>query len=181
MSQLFNKSFRFDVEITKANKTDNKFFVEGYASTSDLDRQGDIICKQALEKAAEALLNVNNTVFYGHEYDLNNAVGKIVEAKADDIGLKVKIYVSEWAEELRTKLNEGIINKFSIGGRVSKDRQITREEAIEQALVDSDVGFDNINIIEGIDLFEVSFVGVPANPNAQVVGLAKALKGIQKV
>jgi HK97 family phage prohead protease len=176
------KNFRFDVKITKASDNPSKdFYVEGYASTSDLDRQGDIICREALEKAAKALEEVNDTVFYGHEYDLKNAVGKIVKAEADTIGLKVKIYVSEWAKELRMKLKEGIINKFSIGGRVSKDRQLSISEAISAGLIEEDVPFDEINIIEDIELFEVSFVGVPANPKAGVIRtLSKAIHSALK-
>jgi len=178
------KNFRFDVKITKASNDKTKtndFYVEGYASTSDLDRQGDIVCKEALQKAARSLETVNDTVFYGHEYDLNNAVGKIVKADADDIGLKVKIYVSEWAEELRMKLKEGIINKFSIGGRVSKDRQISLAEAVTAGLVEENTSFEEINVIEDIDLFEVSFVGVPANPKAGVIRtLSKALHSTLK-
>ena len=177
MSKVFDKQFRFNVDVTKSEgEVDGDFFVEGYASTSDLDRQGDIILTEALQAAAKDLEEINNTVFYGHSYDLENAVGKIVKVTVDDVGLRTKIYVSKWAKELRTKLKEGIISKYSIGGRVLQDRQIPKSEAFAQGVIDTDVPFDQINIIEGIELFEVSFVGVPANAHAQVVGtFAKAL------
>ena len=177
-----NKAFRFTVDIVKkAGQIDGKFFVEGYASTSDLDRQGDIISPGALEQAAKGLKEVNSTVFFGHEYDLGNSVGKIVDASVDMIGLKVKIFVSSWAKELRTKLNEGVISKFSIGGRVLQDHVISREIAIEQGLMSPDDPFNFITIIDEIELFEVSFVGVPANPHAMVSHtLAKALHEIHE-
>lgn len=177
-----NKSFRFNVDVIKAEGDVKKeFYVEGYASTPGLDRQGDIILSEALKDAAKRLVNVNNTVFFGHTYDLTNSVGKISDAKVDDYGLKVKIYVSKWAEELRMKLHEGIINKFSIGGRVLQDRDVPREEAIEQGLMKESDPFPAIKIIEKMELFEVSFVGVPANPEAHVVEtFAKALHSIYK-
>ena len=183
MSKLLEKTFRFNVNITKSSGDlkGKDFFVEGYASTSDLDRQGDIIVRATLKDAADKLVNLNNTVFYGHEYDLANSVGLILEAEVDDIGLKVKIYVSEWAKELRTKLKEGIINKFSIGGRVIKDRKIPKSQALVQGIIEEDVPFEEITIIEKMELFEVSFVGVPANPQAQVVEtLTKALEKLYK-
>ena len=185
MSELIEaqKSFRFYVDITKSEgDIDKDFYVEGYAATTDLDRQGDIIVQEALKEAAKDLVNINHTVFYNHEYDLQNAVGRIVDASVDDIGLKVRIYVSSLAKELRIKIKEGIITKFSIGGRILRDSEISRSEAISRGLVTEDVPFERITIIEKLELFEVSFVGVPANPQAQVVGsfakaLEKALKG----
>jgi X-linked retinitis pigmentosa GTPase regulator len=174
------KSFRFNVDIIKARE-DKKgnFYVEGYASTSDLDRQGDIIVAEALEGAAKDLVTVNNTVFFGHNYSLTNSVGRIEQANVDDIGLKVHIFVSSWAKELRTKLKEGVINKFSIGGRILKYSEISREQAIAIGLVDASCPFEIITLIEKLELFEVSFVGVPANPNAQVVDtFSKTLHGL---
>jgi len=178
---MSKKIFKFYADILKSEGTeDTDFYVEGYASTSNLDRQGDIIILDALRDAAKELVNVNNTVFYGHSYDLSNAVGRIVEASVDDIGLKVKIYISSWAKELRTKLKEGIINKFSIGGKVVDDETISKDEAIRRGLVDNNCPFDKIHVIKKLELYEVSFVGVPANPEAQVLSLVKALENLYK-
>ena len=178
---MSKKVFKFYADILKSEGTeDTDFYVEGYASTTELDRQGDIIILDALKEASKDLVNINNTVFYGHNYDLENAVGRIVEATVDDIGLKVKIFVSSWAKELRTKLKEGIINKFSIGGRVIDDETITKQEAINRGLVDENCPFDKIHVIKKLELYEVSFVGVPANPEAQVLSLVKALENLYK-
>ena len=175
------KIFKFYANIFKQEDIESGFYVEGYASTTGLDRQGDIIVLDALKEAAKDLVNVNNTVFYGHNYDLENAVGRIVEAYVDDLGLRVKIYVSSCATELRTKLKEGIINKFSIGGRVIDDETISKQEAINRGLVDENCPFDQIHIIKKLELYEVSFVGVPANPEAQVLNtFIKALQNLYK-
>jgi len=175
------KIFKFYADILKSEGTeDTDFYVECYASTTALDRQGDIIIADALREASKHLVNVNSTAFYGHNYDLKNAVGRIVESTVDDIGLKLKIFISSWAKELRIKLKEGIISKLSIGGRVIDDETITKDEAIRRGLVDKDCPFDKIHVIKKIELYEVSFVGVPANPGARVLSLVKALENLYK-
>lgn len=183
MSKFINteKAFRFNINVIKTNGNieDKDFYVEGYASTADLDRHGEVITLEALEGAAQALVDINNTAFFGHEYNLSNAVGRIDQTKVDDIGLWIKIYVSSWAKELRTKLKEGVISKFSIGGRVLKDRELSKAQAVEAGLVTTECPFDFITVIDAIELFEVSFVGIPANPHAQVAGtFAKALQSV---
>ena len=112
-----DKKFYFDMAIQKSgtDQASGEFYVEGYAATCDLDRQGDIIALAALKKAAIVLLETGRTVFFNHNYD--RCVGKLEDATVDNIGMKVKIYVSKWEEELRQKITEGIINKFSIEGK----------------------------------------------------------------
>ena len=183
MKKLLEKQFKFTASIIKSegDVEGTDFYAEGYAATSDLDRQGDIIVEKALRKAAKKLTTVNSTAFFGHDYDLHNAVGKVVKATVDENGLKVKIFVSSASQELRTKIQEGVISKFSIGGRVLRDTVLTKEEAIEQELITEDSPFDDITLIEDMELFEVSFVGVPANPAAFMLGsFSKALTGIYK-
>lgn len=178
------KSFRFSVPIIKHEKSgDNEdFYVTGYAATSDLDRQGDLILKDALVEAAKNLVNINNTVFFNHQYDLNSAVGRVIDAQVDDNGLLVTIYVSKLAHELRTKIQEGIISKFSIGGRLLEYQEISTEEAINRGYISKEEVEKNpllkqITLIKKLELFEVSFVGIPANANACVVEtFAKALQ-----
>jgi len=179
-----NKSFRVAVDILKTEeKSSGEFYIEGYASTSDLDRQGEIITLDALKDTAKNLVEVNSTVFYGHEYDLSNAIGRIVDATVDDTGLLIKIYISSWAKELRTKVREGIISKFSIGGRVIQDSEYSWEEAVKRGFIKEDLPklYDKIRVIEKIELFEVSLVGVPANPQAQLISsISKALELMYK-
>jgi len=177
------KIFKFFADVLKSEEKDkdSDFYVEAYASTTGLDRQGDIILTTALEEAATDLASINSTAFYGHNYDLKNAIGKVVDAEVDNIGLKLKIYISSLATELRTKIREGIISKLSIGGRVIDDETITKDEAVKRGLVKEDCPFDLIHIIKKLELYEVSFVGVPANPEAQVLQtLSKALEDLYR-
>lgn len=144
----------------------DEFYVEGYAATTDLDRQGDIIVRPALEKATEDLLETGDTVFYNHDY--SRAIGRLVEASVDDKGLHVKAIISTTEEELRTKIREGIIKRFSIGGQLGPTTKLPREEA--QRVLDIVVpeSIPEVSVIESLELYEVSLVGLPANPEARV-------------
>ena len=46
-------------------KTDEKFYVRGYASTPDLDRQDELITWEALKKVEDHLVK-NSTLFFDH-------------------------------------------------------------------------------------------------------------------
>ncbi|MHA1754312.1 MAG: HK97 family phage prohead protease [Candidatus Odinarchaeia archaeon] len=158
----------------KESEEGDYFEVTAYASTPHLDRQHDIIIRPALQHVVEQLKTINTTVFYGHQYDRENTVGKIVDAGVDDIGLWVKIYVSKTEPKLREKIREGIISKLSIGGQVKSYKRITADRARELKYdVPEDV--EEVRIVDRIDIYEVSFVGVPANPHARVVDFTKSL------
>jgi HK97 family phage prohead protease len=176
--KLFNKEFYFNVDFTKSGRQNKDFFVEGYAATTDLDRQGDIIVMKALEEAAPKLIANGHTVFFNHDY--NRCIGRLDSVSVDEKGLKVHIYVSEWEEELRKKIEEGIINKFSIGGRVLAGERLTPSEAVRQYPDIKAKPAHPVNVIQKMELFEVSIVGLPANASAEFMhkSLSQALKDI---
>ena len=68
----FYKDLTFTVyssTFEKSTTNEGKRFIRGYASTSDLDRQREIISRKALEKAKEDLLK-NTTVFMDHQHTM---------------------------------------------------------------------------------------------------------------
>lgn len=170
---VFDKIIPFgtEFEIKKQEAEDDNFFVEGFASTSDLDDQGDIITFPALKKAAKGLLKDFTTALFNHDQD--RPIGKIVEAEAiEGKGLRVKIQISGAEAEIRRKVEEGIINKFSIRGRALKiERKFDESKDVM------------LFIIHEIELVEVSLVSLPANRQARVTGFervdssAKSLAG----
>ena len=174
-----DKKFFFNLDIQKSgvDEQSGQFFVEGYAATSDLDRQGDIIAIEALKAAADIMIQNGQTVFFNHNYD--RCIGRLENTVVDEIGMKVKIYVSEWEEEIRKKIEEKIINKFSVGGRMLSSRVISPDEAT-QRFPDKIKSKPTtpINLIEKMELFEVSIVGLPANAKAEFIhkSLYDALK-----
>jgi len=158
---VFPIDVQFDIKKQMLGEIDeDDFFVEGFASTSDLDEQGDVITFNALKKAAKGLLK-NSTALFNHDPD--KPIGKIEEAEAiEGKGLKVKISISKTEPTIRRKIEEGIISKFSIRGRALKVERKMDESKNEM-----------IFIIHEIDLVEVSLVSIAANRAARVTGFER--------
>jgi HK97 family phage prohead protease len=175
---LLKNDFYFSLDIVKSGHEGKGFYIEGYAATKDLDRQGDIIVLDALKEAAIGLLEFGNTVFFNHDY--NRAIGRLDDAKVDNQGLWVKIYISQWEEELRKKIEEGIISKFSIGGRLTAGERVSPTEAIHRFPYLKTKPATPVNVISSMELFEVSVVGLPANCRAEFAhkSLTKALQDV---
>ena len=144
----------FDLELVKTvTKKNDKFHVVGYATTSDLDRQNQIITEKALQKATKDLL-LNSTVFLNHNYD--RAIGKVEETEFVRGKIKIDAYISAVESDVTTKIQEGIYNAFSIGGTITEIEEVTiKGKKIQQ--------------ISALEILEVSLVGVPANPQAKVI------------
>jgi len=153
-----NFNFSFPIQLNTDVKS-GQFFLEGYAATGDLDREDEVILKQALMNASVDLLQ-NTTVFYEHK-STELPIGKIVESKVvEDEGvskLYVKVFISKTAETIRTLIEEGILNKFSIGGKVIKYKKAT-------------LNGKAVTEIQDMELYEVSLVGLPANVKAETIG-----------
>lgn len=156
------KKINFELDIIKTIKTVKKGdqIVFGYASTYDIDTDDVQITRKALESAKDDLLKYS-TVLFNHDPD--RPIGKVIETEVDDIGLLVKIVLSKEEEDIWKKVQEGIINKFSIQGRSSGLKSIEGNGQISQ--------------IEEIQLVEVSLVSVPANVKAETISyyVAKSL------
>lgn len=113
--------------------------VWGYASTPDLDSQGDRVSVKAIEAALPEYMRFGNI----REMHRPSAVGKTKSAEIDESGLYIGVKVVD--EVAWQKVKEGVYSGFSIGGRVTQK-------------VDDE--------IQGLDLVEISLVDRPANPNA---------------
>jgi len=124
--------------ITK--KDDKLHMVYGYATTEALDSQGEIVSKDAIKNAmADYMKWANVRVMHQPK-----AIGKTKEASIDEKGMYVGIKVvdkDEWE-----KVEEGVYNGFSIGGRV---KQMIANEITE------------------LTLSEISLVDRPANPECK--------------
>ena len=156
MNELF-RGIEFKVQspqFEKASKNGRRI-IRGYASTDDLDRQNEIISKEALEGAKTDLLN-NVTVFMEHQHSML-PIGKVTDCTLDNKGLLIEVSLSKakFVDDIWTLIEERILNSFSIGGVV---------------LDGHDERGDNgkaYHVIDKISILEVSVVGLPANPAAK--------------
>jgi HK97 family phage prohead protease len=117
--------------------------VFGYASTEAVDAHGEIVLKSAIEAALDDYLEFANL----REMHQLSAVGTTEEASVDDKGLYIAAKVVDdvaWG-----KVTAGVYKGFSIGGKV-----LARDP-------------DDKKIVTKIQLFEISLVDRPSNPEAR--------------
>jgi HK97 family phage prohead protease len=148
-------SFECRVDIQKAYEDEGSWIVEGFAATSDFDLQEDIITQQAIEASARDLIE-NSTVLHNHNPD--EAIGKVERSEAREGGLWLKIFISKTAPDIWQKITEGVLNKFSIRGKILDARKEWVAELKRYA-----------RMIFKMQLLEVSLVAVPANPKARAL------------
>ena len=157
--------FKFSLDIVKSDDSNEEnWYVEGFCGTTDFDLQSDIITEDAFKTAENDLIE-NSTVLFNH--DVNMPIGKVVEARAEEKGLWVKILLSKTVPDIWKKVQEGIISKFSIRGQVI--------DAVKKYV--KELG-KIANIINEMTLLECSLVSLPANAKARTTNwyIGKALK-----
>jgi len=107
----------------KAKEKDEDLFIEGYASVFEEDLDGETVDPKAFDGMLDAF-STNPVILADHENDTQKAVGRVVDWRLDKIGLWVKVLISnakdEYTQMIRTKVKEGILNSFSIGGLFEK-------------------------------------------------------------
>ena len=141
--------------------------LEGYASVfGNVDLGNDVIRKGAFAKTlAEAMPKGAVKLMDSHAFfDGTGAViGILKEAKEDDTGLWFKAIFSavQRAQDVRTKVLEGVLNSLSIGFDI-----LAATEEIVNGI--------SVRMITEVKLYEISVVTWGMNPEAAISG-AKAL------
>lgn len=140
---------------------------EGWASTTQLDRQGDVVLPEAFAASLDAF-KANGPIFWNHAevHDpLAKPIGRATDAVISEGGLHIK---ARWAstneaQEVRSLVMDGIVSTMSIGYNP----------------ISSTVKA-GINYVDRLELMEVSIVAIPANPGA-VITAAKRLASLSPV
>ena len=158
---------------------------EGYASTwYNVDHHGDIVVPGAYQQGLAKFLDENFVGGSGHDW--NRPIGRFTTAIEDDRGLYVVAKYSdvEAAREVRTLINDRVIQKLSVGMRLQtvehlkpqsvrslwKNAGYTPTEDDHAALEQHEV----VRVIRKAQLLEVSPVTVPANDNARIMAYKSA-------
>jgi len=142
----------------KSDTTDEKttsITIEGYASTDDIDRQGDIVPASVWKKGIQNYLK--NPVILAY-HDHSEPVGRMVDHRVDSKGLWVKARISSAAGEVFDLVKDGILTAFSIGFRIVDAEYDAAKELF---------------VVKELELHEISVVSVPANQNT-LFSLSKA-------
>jgi len=141
--------------------------LEGYASTfGNVDLGGDVVVKGAFTKTIANIKANGIPLLADHVASTASVLGTIFDASEDEKGLKIKARFSSApsAQDVRTKLLEGHLDRMSIG-----------YDPVEYAYMDGEDGRQNRKLIE-VKLWEASVVVFPMNPEA-AVGRVKSLLG----
>lgn len=128
---------------------DGTLTIEGVASTTNRDLEGDVILQSAIDSMKIQLTTSHKNLHGDHRYSLFKgilgAITKVVDS--DDNILKIRATIlSKYAAFVKEMLDIGVQLGLSIGGRI-KDYDQTND------------GWE----IKDIDLFEISLTGMPAN------------------
>ena len=150
----------------KANE-DGK--VAGFFSTYDKtpDSYGDIIEPGAFTETLEKRKATGHPFPLCLNHDFSDVIGACdsIEEKEKGPFVEASLFDTGRAQEVRTWLKSGAIYQFSFAYYVLQRRDPTEEE--KKAGV--------MNVLQKIELFEVSIVTVPANQNAVVT----EVKGVE--
>lgn len=141
---------------TKSAESDTNIYIEGYASTTDQDRHGDVVPKSVWEKGIQNYLR--NPIILAY-HDHSSPIGRMTSHKVDEKGLWIKARISNAAKQYQL-IKDGVLSAFSIGFRVLDAEYNSAAEVF---------------LIKDLELVEISVVSVPANQNT-LFDLSKAFE-----
>lgn len=148
-----NSAFPLNLKDDLAASLDS-IFIEGYASTCDLDRTGDVVSTSAWESGLKNYLK-NPIILAFHDHD--SPVGRMVEHRVDSKGLWIKARISA-AAKIFNLVKDNVLTAFSIGFKVVDAEYDSASEVFR---------------IKEVELVEISIVSIPCNQNT-TFSLAKA-------
>ena len=158
------ESVRVTMPIVKVDQ--ERRLVAGFATLDNIDKQGDIVTKEASVRAFEK--------FKGNIREMHQpiAVGRLVSFKNDSYfdqatnkvynGVAVEAYISKGAQSTWEKVLDGTLSGFSIGGAINET-----EEVYDESLDKS------VRVVSEYELFELSLVDNPANQFANILSVQK--------
>jgi HK97 family phage prohead protease len=152
---FLNSSFTKSEPLPTADGKIDSVTIEGYASTNDVDRHGDIVPASVWEAGIKNYLK--NPVILAY-HDHAEPVGRMIEHRVDEKGLYVKARISAAAEDVFNLVKDGVLTAFSIGFRIVDAEY---NSALE------------LFVVKELELHEISVVSVPANQNT-LFSLSKA-------
>ena len=155
-----NSAFSTVKELPTADEKIESIFIEGYASTNDIDRAGDVVPTSVWEKGLENYLK-NPIILSQHDHD--DPIGRMVEHKIDSKGLWIKARISA-AAECFNLVKDGVLTAFSIGFRILDAEYNAAAEVF---------------LIKAVELTEISVVSVPCNQNT-LFSLSKAFDNAEE-
>jgi HK97 family phage prohead protease len=157
----------FSATITKDEKIDGEY--RAYASTSDIDRDGEIVLPHSFTNLEQWVKN-QGPIYYGHAWrsygtstEENLPIGKATGAWIEPDRMGIKFVFADggpmlFAKKVRWLVDNGYLNKMSIGAIPLKWEQDSEGHTVYTEM----------------ELLEVSVVGIPSNRSADILREMKA-------
>ena len=112
------------VEFSKnyTENSDGTLTIEGIASTTNKDLQGDIILPSAIRSMKEQLLTTTKNLHGDHWYGLDGIYGAIKEVlDSDDSSLEIRADIlRSKSAQIKDMLDVGVQLGLSIGGKITE-------------------------------------------------------------
>lgn len=137
-------------QIQKVKSANSDYLITGYFTSDNVDSVGDLITKEATEKAVEGFLRFP-TLRYMHQ---PRPIGKVLKVGAPDLEWNQAL-IKVVDEESKTLIDEGILTALSVG-IIVRDAKPNKHGGID---------------IHAYDWVELSLCDVPANPDAKVTSI----------
>ena len=159
--RLYCSDIKKNLDPQYDNKT-KPLILEGVASTSDIDLEGDYITPQCIESFKLQATNCN--IHNNHNVGLDDVIGTVLEVlDSDDKTLKIKFSILPlFRKHIEECIDNGVKLGLSIGGTI----------------LDYDTGDDGLKI-KNMMLHEISLTPLPANWNT--MGTVTHSKSMGKV
>lgn len=153
-----NSAFTKEMHSTTDNM--ESIFIEGYASTVDVDRSGDVVPASVWKAGMENYLK-NPIILCQHNHD--EPIGRMVEHRMDARGLYIKARISA-AAEVFSLIKDEVLTAFSIGFKILDAEYNSAAEVF---------------VVKELELIEISVVSVPCNQNT-LFNLSKAFSDAEE-
>jgi len=122
------------------------------ASTPDIDRDDEIILPTAFKNSLPKYLKQNPVILWMHDM-WSPPVARAVDGRiGDSFELDIAFASTPFAQEIKTLVDEGMLNTVSVGGRY----------------VDWDFDTDGRKVVTDLELWETSIVTIPSNRSALI-------------
>ena len=151
-------------------KADETGKIAGFFSTYEKtpDSYGDIIAPGAFTKTIENRKATGHPFPLCFNHDFSAVIGAVntIEEKEQGPYIEADFLDTQLGQDVRKMVQSGAIYQFSFAYDVLKWRAPNEEEKANGV----------INVLEEVEVYEVSVVTVPANQNAQVTDIKSAIE-----
>jgi len=117
------------LEVKGQNKPEERL-IEGYFSTKDTDRSGDIILPTAFTNTVSSFLK-NPILCFNHDW--SQGIGKVEELSIDENGGKVKARIATGtalSDEVWNLITQGVYNAFSFAFIIKDSTPVNPKRAL---------------------------------------------------